>query len=416
MALLLYHIFLGVYTGAIRLAALWNPKARRWVRGRRGWRQQVAALAAQPQPTIWMHCASYGEFEQGRPVLEALRQRYPHHRFVLTFFSPSGYEACKHYAGADNILYLPMDGVVTAKQFVTALNPTLVLWIKYDYWFYYLRQLRLQKVPVLLVSGIFRPGQPFFKSWGGLWRRMLGCFTAMFVQTEAAAGLLKDIGFSDTVIVGGDTRFDRVLAIAKQMAEIPGIADFCANQPVVVAGSTWEEDEAELVHYARANTNVKFIIAPHEVDADNLQDVKKTFTGSLYYSELREGKKPASNVLIIDNVGMLSKLYRYGTVCYVGGGFGDDGVHNVLEAAVYGKPVIFGPEYDKYIEAIELTEAGGAFSIEHALAFEKLLNELLLDTEALRQAGNAAANYVQQKAGATNAILHYVAEKRLLTN
>jgi 3-deoxy-D-manno-octulosonic-acid transferase len=367
--------------------------------------------------TIWMHCASLGEFEQGRPVLEALKAAYPAYRIVLTFFSPSGYAVKKNYAGADAVYYLPMDGKNNAAQFIDAVNPALVLWVKYEYWYYYLTGLQKRNTPVLLISGIFRPGQPFFTWYGLVWQQMLHCFTLLFVQNEASKALLGTIGISDKVMVTGDTRFDRVLQLAAQAEEIPAIAAFCSGSRVLVAGSTWEEDEAELIHYVRAHPEIKFIIAPHEINAANLQDVKKEFKGAVFYSDLSSKEVAAdTHILIIDNIGMLSRLYRYADIAYIGGGFGSDGVHNVLEAAVYGKPVVFGPEYEKYIEAEGLVDCGGAFSIENALELEKLMNRLLADAAALTAAGKSAGDFVQQHSGAAKNIVGYIQEKRLLTN
>jgi 3-deoxy-D-manno-octulosonic-acid transferase len=414
LSLFLYNTFLAVYNAGIRLAALWNPKAKLWVRGRqaKAWQNEPAGTK-----TIWMHCASLGEFEQGRPVLEALKATYPAYRIVLSFFSPSGYEVKKDYAGADAVYYLPMDGKNNAAKFIDAVNPALVVWVKYEYWYYYLTGLQKRNIPVLLVSGIFRPGQPFFTWYGRVWKEMLHCFTLLFVQNEASKNLLGTIGISDKVMVTGDTRFDRVLQLAAQGEEIPAIAAFCSGSRVIVAGSTWEEDEDELVHYVRAHPEVKFIIAPHEINTANLQDVKNEFKGAIFYSELGTMEMPhGTHVLIIDNIGMLSRLYRYADIAYIGGGFGGDGVHNVLEAAVYAKPVVFGPEYEKYIEAEGLVDCGGAFSIEHALELEKLVNHLLADDAALAAAGKSAGDFVQEHAGAAKSIISYIQEKRLLTS
>jgi 3-deoxy-D-manno-octulosonic-acid transferase len=405
---LLYNLFVVVYTGAIRLAALWNPKARLWVQGRRNnW------PTGQQGPTVWMHCASLGEFEQGLPVLEGIKRQYPAYKVVVSFFSPSGYEVQKKHPVADFVCYLPVDSRANAARFVQAVNPVLVIWVKYDYWYHHLTELRRRKIPVLLVSALFRPGQPFFRWYGGVWQQMLGCFSALFVQTEAAAQLLRPLALPGEITVNGDTRFDRVKAIAAGFEEVPGIAAFCGSHPVVVAGSTWEEDEEELVHYTNARPDIRFIIAPHEIGEANLLDVKKTFKGAMFYSEMMQGKA-TGHIIIIDNVGMLSRLYRYAHIAYVGGGFGSDGVHNVLEAAVYGKPVVIGPEYEKYAEAVDLVECGGAISIENALQLEKLLDELLANPTLLNKAAQAAGQYVNGHTGAAQNVVRYVQEKRLL--
>ncbi len=370
------------------------------------------------EKVIWMHCASLGEFEQGRPLLEAVKETYPSYKIVLSFFSPSGYEIRKNYAGADLVIYLPMDNVLHARRLVSAINPSLVIWVKYEYWYYYLTELKRREIPIILVSGIFRQSQPFFKWYGSIWKKMLECFDGLFVQNNYSADLLRSIGIEKNVAVAGDTRFDRVCTIAEKKVPVNFIQDFINGKQVVVAGSTWEDDEIELIHYVKSHQDKKFIIAPHEIDEINLSDVKKEFTQAILYSELEAGKKSVddSNVLIIDNIGMLSRLYQYADITYVGGGFGSDGIHNILEAAVYYKPVIFGPVFEKFAEARELVEAGGAFSINNALELEQLLNDLFNNRTLLEKSGKIAGDYVHGKRGATKKILDYVIEKRLLTN
>jgi 3-deoxy-D-manno-octulosonic-acid transferase len=364
-----------------------------------------------------------GEFEQGRPVLEALKTNYPGIQILLTFFSPSGYDVRKNYEGADHIFYLPMDGRKNAKKFLDIVQPDLVVWIKYEYWYYYLTALKKRHIPALLVSGIFRKDQPFFKWYGRLHQYILESFHHLFVQTQDSKDLIASIGFKNNVTVNGDTRFDRVVEIADRFSPIPVIDAFCGNHQTIVAGSTWPEDEEELDHYANTHTDMRFIIAPHEVHESHIKDIEKLFKHAVRYSVY--ARRPAGsvsreprleNTLIIDNIGMLSKLYKYGTITYIGGGFGDDGVHNVLEAAVYGKPVVFGPVYEKYVEATELVDCGGAFPIETALELEKVLDSLLLDEQANKKASQAAGQYVHAKKGATDAVLQYIQENRLLTN
>ena len=399
-----------------------------------------------------MHCSSLGEFEQGRPVIEGLRRQEPAARIVLTFFSPSGYEAKKDYAGADHIFYLPLDSPGNARHFIDLVRPTLVLWVKYDYWYYFLVELKKRHIPVLLISGVFRPDQPFFKWYGRLHRYMLECFTHLFVQTDASLALLARRRLSERVSVSGDTRFDRVIEIAAEGVPLPLIEAFCGGRLVVVAGSTWEEDEEELDHYANTHPEIRFIVAPHEISEERLGEVERLFRHCIRYSVWEAGRAgagkpgggaaaktgggrmggapaakagagapglaawPEPNVLIIDNIGMLSRLYRYATITYVGGGFGDDGVHNVLEAAVYGKPVVYGPVIEKYIEAVELTESGGGIVIDSALEAEKVFDRLLRDPQECREAGEASRNYVHSKKGATGQIIRYIQEKRLLTS
>lgn len=380
---------------------------------------------------IWMHASSLGEFEQGRPVLEHLRPLYPDYLLVITFFSPSGYDVAKGYKGADHIFYLPFDSPSHAKRLLDIINPSLVLWIKYDYWYYYLHEIKKRGIPVLLISGIFRRDQVFFKWYGSINRKMLKCITHFFVQTDHSLELLQSIGIQ-SVTVGGDTRFDRVIEIAESAAALPHIEAFCGNAQVIVAGSTWQEDDEELDHFANTHREIKFIVAPHDIDEPRLQEVEKLFKHAVRYSAWQQSPynvKPitqnatanalaanAPNVLIIDNIGLLSRLYRYATLAWVGGGFGDDGVHNVLEAAVYGKPVIFGPVYDKYIEAIELVGSGGGFSVENALEAEALFTSLLINKEEYEEACQASREYVYAKKGATEKILGYIQENRLLTS
>jgi 3-deoxy-D-manno-octulosonic-acid transferase len=387
----------------------------------------MATAEAASGPVIWMHCASLGEFEQGRPVLEELRRQSPRCRIILSFFSPSGYTTRKNYTGADQIFYLPLDSPGNARKFIDLVKPDLVLWVKYDYWYYFLVELKKRNIPVLLISGIFREDQPFFKWYGRLHRYMLECFTHLFVQTEASKVLLQRLRLTENVTVSGDTRFDRVIEIAgsAEREPLPLVEAFCGQRPVIVAGSTWEEDEEELDHYANTHPDLRFIVAPHEISEARLQEVERLFRHAVRYSQLtRESGAPATgrgawpepNVLIIDNIGMLSRLYRFATITYVGGGFGDDGVHNVLEAAVYGKPVVFGPVIEKYIEAVELVECGGGIIIDSALEAEKAFNRLLQNAAEYREAGEASGRYVHSKKGATRRIAYYIYENRLLTS
>lgn len=429
MGIFFYNLLISLYAIAFKIAAIFNMKARLGLQGRKNIFIKIASsIGTGKQQLIWMHCASLGEFEQGRPVLESLKNRYPGSTIVLTFFSASGYEAMKNYEGADHVFYLPMDSPLNAKQMVDILNPSLVLWVKYEFWYHYLHELKASNVPTLLISGIFRASHPFFKWYGGIWREMLKCFTHIFVQNESSSNLLATIGFNKNVVVTGDTRFDRVIEIAENFEAIPLVEKFCGGNKVIVAGSTWEDDEAELIHYVRKNPQIKFIIAPHEVTAENLRDVKKEFDNSIFYSALITGQYAtgnpdtkgdeliSANVLIIDNVGMLSRLYYYADITYVGGGFGADGVHNVLEAAVYGKPVIFGPEFEKYSEAIGLEESGAGISIENALELETILEELWGNDSLLADKGKAAKDFVYSNAGASNKIIQFIQEKRLLTS
>jgi len=410
---LLYHFFIFFYSLGVRIASLWNPKARLWVKGR----NKFPEITSGKEQRVWMHCASLGEFEQGRPLLEKIREQYPGTKIILTFFSPSGYEVIKNYKGADHIFYLPMDRRVNASKMIDTIQPHLVLWVKYEFWYFYLTKLKKRNIPLLMVSGLFREGQPFFKWYGDIWRKMLESFTYFFVQNEASQELLETVGIKNNVSISGDTRFDRVIEIAEKFEPNPLIENFCGDSKVIVAGSTWEEDEEEWTHYVKSHPEIKFIIAPHEIDTENLKDVKKEFPESVFYSELASrGEPPVTNVLIIDNIGMLSKLYHYADITFVGGGFGEDGIHNVLEAAVYGKPVLHGPEYEKFAEAVELVETGAGIPFNNALELEKILDQLWSDEALLAAKGEMAKQYVYSKTGATKNIMNYIYEKRLLTS
>ncbi|MFT3702260.1 MAG: glycosyltransferase N-terminal domain-containing protein [Agriterribacter sp.] len=402
----------------------WNPKAKSWISGRVNFfdtlTKQLNVLPKDNAHRIWMHCASLGEFEQGRPVLEKIKEQFPSCTVIISFFSPSGYEVRKNYKGADIVCYLPADTKANARQFVEKVNPTLVLWVRYEFWMHYLEAIHQRKIPLLLISGHLRNPGLFVNFYNAYRKRLFQCFTHFFVQTDASATMFNHMGF-DNVTVSGDTRFDRVIEIAEKFEPVPIVEQFCAGHKVVVAGSTWTEDEEELTHYVRVNPSTRFIIAPHETDKENIHDIQKEFPHSILYSTLASGTAVMNednkvNTLIIDNVGMLSRLYKYADITYVGGGFGDDGLHNILEAAVYGKPVFFGPVYERHFEAVEMEECGGAISIENALALEKELDQLWNDPAALQKSGDAAKAYVYKNAGATNIILNYIYKNRLLTN
>lgn len=430
----LYHLFITVYPIAARLLSFSNEKAKLWVKGRQSiFNELEKVFANNTAKVVWMHCASLGEFEQGLPIIEQLKLQQPDTKFLITFFSPSGYEVRKNYLGADWIFYLPMDSAKNAKRFYDIVKPSLVLFVKYEFWFYYLQQAKQRQIPLLLVSGIFRDNQVFFKWYGGFYRKMLQSFSYCFVQNQASADLLTSIGVTN-ISVSGDTRFDRVKEIAARFSPIKIVEDFIGNEPVIVAGSTWLEDDKELQHYAKKHPHIRFIIAPHDIQQSRIDECVGLYKNVVLYSDLVDrlqtiddsqpltvDRRPStvdgfvSNVLLINNIGLLSKLYHYATICFVGGGFGDEGIHNVLEAAVYGKPVVFGPVYDKYIEAEELIEAGGGFTVDNALELEAKFNELLNNNELYLKACTNAGNYVASKVGATEEIVSYILERRSLS-
>jgi 3-deoxy-D-manno-octulosonic-acid transferase len=412
-----YNIFLLLFRLGISITSLWDNKARLRKKGTKNIFDHILSeISTYNADIIWIHCASLGEFEQGRPVLERLKAEFPNSNFLITFFSPSGYEVRKDYEGAAWIFYLPMDSPPNAKEFLDIINPLLVVFIKYDYWYYYLTECKKRNIPLLMVSAVFRKTQPFFKWYGGLYRKMLSCFTHLFVQDEESKKLLTTIGIENCT-VSGDTRFDRVVQIAENFEPIPVIERFIGNSKCIVAGSTWKEDEELLASvFYKINADLKLIIAPHEIAREHLDDLKKLFQ-STRFSELTGNKEQlADRVLIIDNIGMLSRLYKYGDINYVGGGFTRDGIHNVLEAAVYGKPVIFGSNYKKYKEAIELVTSGGAKSITNKDELTQAVASLLTNEDEYRKRSEKAKQYVFSNTGATEKILHYVQENRLLTS
>lgn len=413
--ILFYNIFRVVYKTAISVAAGWNPKARKWVDGRKDWQLRLAAnWKNEPgKQAVWIHCASLGEFEQGRPIIEEIKTQYPNVKIFLTFFSPSGYEIRKNYSGADYVMYLPMDSAANAKKIIDLVQPKLAIFVKYEFWHYYLTELNDRKIETILVSGIFRSSQPFFQWWGGFNRNMLQCFSHLFVQNADSKKLLDGLGLGDKTTIAGDTRFDRVITLAAQWKPIEIADAFCGTEAVIVAGSTWAEDETILAEWIKENKQYKLIIAPHEIKAENINRLKELFANAVTFSELTTHLSPliTHQVLIIDNIGYLSRLYKYATVCYVGGGFNKSGHHNILEAAVYGKPIVTGPNFEKFKESVDLKKLGGSFSITNAREFIDVMQQMNITV-----ASTIAENYVKENAGATAAILNWLQEKRLFTN
>jgi 3-deoxy-D-manno-octulosonic-acid transferase len=408
----LYFIFVRLLRIGIWIAALWNGKAATWIKGRANLFENLEKSFKNTEPTIWMHCASAGEFEQGKPVLQSLKAQFPAYPVVVSFFSPSGYASGKKFSGADHIVYLPLDTSGNAQKFIEIINPALVVFVKYDYWYHHLKTVAHKKIPLLMVSAIFREKGIFFKWYGGLHREMLSFFTQIFVQDDYSKELLSNIGIRH-VAVSGDTRFDRVSTIASKAEGLSEIEDFIQGKKVLIAGSTWPDDERLIHDAAKHLPELKIIIAPHEVHKEHIEQLQNLFPKAALYSKLHEKKE--SGVLIIDNIGMLSKLYRYATVTYIGGGFNKSGIHNTLEAAVWGKPVVIGPNYEKFKEAKELIACGGAFSIHSAKSLISVLQAILNNKEYLDKSSAAARDYVSANTGATQQILKYIQENRLLT-
>ena len=421
MYLILYNLSLLLFRTGIRIAALTNSKARLWWKGRENIFQNLEDVLDKNKKTIWFHCASLGEFEQGRPVIEKIRADYPGYTLLITFFSPSGYEVRKNYKGADHIFYLPLDSASNARRFLKIVNPVLVIFVKYEFWYYYFKNIRDRQIPFLLVSAVFRNNQPFFKWYGSLYRKMLDSFTWIFVQDSHSKELLNARSKQQNVTIAGDTRFDRVAEIARKFEPLPFIDEFCRGQKVIVAGSTWSDDEKALsqVFTSLEDRSLQLVIVPHETDKAHLFQLKNLFPSALFYSDLIANNSldtEYSRILIVDTVGILSRLYHYAYITYVGGGFTRDGIHNILEAAVYGKPVVFGPIYHKYREAIELTEAGGAASFSTTAELQQMIEDLLQNKNDYDRKSVASREYVLRNEGATRKIVEFIQENRLLTN
>ena len=410
----MYNILLYLYELGIIVATLFSDKVKKmWI----GERDAFKLLKEKVDPEAqyaWFHAASLGEFEQGRPIIEEYRREFPQHKILLTFFSPSGYEVRKNYDGADIVCYLPIDTPTNALRFLRTVRPVVAFFIKYEFWYNYLHILRHRNVPVYSVSSIFRKEQVFFKWYGYQYRHVLKCFTHFFVQNEEIKRLLSTLGM-DNVIVTGDTRFDRVIQIAKESKSIPVVKAFKNGKKVFVAGSSWLPDEQIFLPYLAKHPDWKVIIAPHVIGESHLEQIMKLLEGRkvLRYTQIDADDVNLigeAEVLIIDCFGLLSSIYKYGNVAYVGGGFGV-GIHNLPEAAVWNIPVIFGPNHQKFQEAIELKECGGGFSINDANDFQKIMDDFNASEELLTKAANAAGNYVKSRSGATEKLLEILKKR-----
>lgn len=418
----LYKLFVRLYYLGICIASFFSEKARLWLSGRRRLliKMQEATRedfgAGQRRPVIWFHCASLGEFEQGRPVLERFRQEYPGWYILLTFFSPSGYEVRKNYAGADQVFYLPLDTVANVRQFLDIWKPQMAVFVKYEYWFSYITELHRRQIPMVVISAIFRENQYFFRSWGKWFLKHLKLIKWFFVQDEASAALLKAHGV-ENFTVSGDTRFDRVWRLRQVPEAFPEVAAFAGDGMVMIAGSTWPKDEQALKPLLEDKSlSMKFIIAPHEVNQERLKFLEAmTGVAGMRHSHLSASYASGgqidkdTRVLIIDSIGKLSHLYQYGQISLIGGGFGH-GIHNILEAATFGLPVFFGPNYQKFAEARELISLGGAFEFETADELHQQVTALLADKHRLQQCTDTCLNYVDSKMGATDVIIKHLGQ------
>ena len=405
----LYNAVLRVAQRLLPIVTPFNDKVRKWVEGRANWANQLKnQLAHNASPVAWFHAASLGEFEQGRPVIEAFRAQYPTHKILLTFFSPSGYEVRKNYEGADYIIYLPADTPANARQFVTIVKPEIAFFIKYEFWYNYLRELKAAQIPIILFSAIFRQEQLFFKPYGSIsqfYRSMLLAFDTILVQNEESVDLLKHVGVNH-VILAGDTRFDRVAQVAAARKDISIARIFKNDKPLLVVGSAWPEDMAVLIPFLNTfDEPLKVIIAPHEIHGAEIEHWRKQLTKpSTRFSQTNETDVSQADVLFIDNIGLLSSLYQYGEFAFIGGAF-KQGLHNILEAATFGMPLFFGPYYNKFQEAIDLVNEGAAFSVGSAGDFITTFADQYANP---RKAATVSRDYVLRNIGATAKVMNEV--------
>lgn len=415
----LYNIGIGIYYLFIRLFSLFNTKARLWISGRYNWKNTYAkdwkSINPEGKSCVWVHCASLGEFEQGRPVIERLKRELPEIKILLTFFSPSGYEIRKNYGQADYVCYLPLDTHHNALIFVEIFKPTLTIFVKYEFWLHFLNTLYQKQIPTLLISAVFRENQIFFKWYGALFRKMLKEFNCIFTQNKNSTNLLQNIGLQN-VLLTGDTRIDRVMQIAQEAPEFPIIEAFAKAKKILIIGSSWQPDEAILLPFINEKlpSDWKVIIAPHQIGEHHINQIEQALKiDYIRYSKADINSMSNVKTLVIDNVGMLAALYRYGHLAYIGGGFGS-GIHNTLEPIAFGLPVIFGPKYQKFEEANRLVQSGGAFMIQNSEHF-KLVFKHLQNVDNHQIASNHARQYVHENQGATDQIIAYLRSNFLHT-
>ncbi|MBK7134270.1 MAG: 3-deoxy-D-manno-octulosonic acid transferase [Bacteroidales bacterium] len=408
--IVLYNLGILIFNVLAHIIAPFNSKAKLWVEGRKNWEKKITDKIKPGDRTMWIHCASLGEFEQGRPVIEALRKEIPGLKIVLTFFSPSGYEIRKNYAGADCIIYLPSDTTGNSSKFIKLVNPEFVIFVKYEFWNNYISAVYEKDIPLYLVSGIFRPGQSFFKWYGSFFRKMLRKFEKIYVQDERSQGLLKGIGLTNSE-VAGDTRFDRVKQLTGTAREIPQLEHFRGKEKMFLAGSSWKPDEEIIAQYINNSPDkMKWVFAPHEIDSAHIDRLEKLFSVKVArFSQFSE-KSADARVLIIDNIGMLSSAYKYASIAAIGGGFGK-GIHNILEPACWGIPVLFGPKYKKFKEAVDLINAKGAMTFDSFEKFSDILDNWLSDELFYLKSAKTAGEYVNNNTGATDVIIKEIIRK-----
>lgn len=406
----LYTIANYIFYVLVKIASLKNEKAKKWITGRKKQFDTIKNLTNSQAKTVWVHCASLGEFEQGRPLIEAIKKQYPEKKIMLTFYSPSGYEVMKNYSLADYVFYLPLDTKRNARKFIKYTRPELVFFIKYEYWYNFLSELKKNTIPVYFVSAIFRTDQLFFKWYGKWYRKMLFMANYFFLQNQSSAKMLQSIGVTNYT-VSGDTRFDRVMQIVSNVKTFDSVATFVNGSKTIVAGSTWKAEEALLRQYLRNNTSVKAILVPHEIDNGNMQRVVDQYAGiAVKLSDIDTVDSANKQVLIIDCYGILPSLYQYGSIAVIGGGFGV-GIHNILEPATFGMPIVFGPNFQKFKEASDLVEKNCAFPINNVEEFNTVINHLLFNAETLQKISDLTSQYIKSNVGATKKILQKVFEQ-----
>ena len=404
--LFLYNIVIQITGSVLHFIALFNSKIKLFVNGRKLVFPTLEQKIKPSDKTIWFHAASLGEYEQGLPVIEKIKEEYPLHKIVITFFSPSGYEVRKNNTIADATVYLPLDSKKNAKRFLNLVHPEMVFFIKYEYWLNYLNELHKKNTPTYLISGIFREKQMFFKWYGGFYRKALATFTYFFVQNEGSKKLLQQLGITN-VSVSGDTRFDRVTAILEKDTTLDYISKFKNDTLTVIVGSSWPKDEALLLDFINTNTlNIKFIIAPHNIKKEQIERLKNSITKKTVLYSQTQGKNLANfDVFIIDTIGLLTKIYSYADIAFVGGGFGKTGVHNLLEPATFGVPIVIGPNYSKFAEAIALVDMGGCVSVSTKTELNSAFKDLIVDPNFRNEKGHICSTFVQMNKGATNIIM-----------
>ena len=409
--LFLYNIVIQITGSLLNFIALFNSKIKLFVDGRKIVFTTLEQKIKPSDKTIWFHAASLGEYEQGLPVIEKIKDKYPLHKIVITFFSPSGYEVRKNNTVADATVYLPLDSKKNAQRFLDLVHPDMVFFIKYEYWLNYLNELNKLNTPTYLISGIFREEQMFFKWYGGFYRKALDTFSYFFVQNEGSKKLLQQLEKTN-VVVSGDTRFDRVAAILEKDNDLDYISHFKNNTLTIVVGSSWPKDEALLLDFINSNTlNVKFIIAPHNIKADQIEQLKNSITKkTVLFSEMQKKNLADFDVFIIDTIGILTKIYSYADIAFVGGGFGNPGVHNLLEPATFGVPIVIGPNYSHFAEATALVNMGGCISVSDKTELIAAFKDLIVDDSFRSEKGHICSTFVQMNKGATNIIMKNIAK------